>query len=144
MCVTVKWESKTELTLVASCLRRAIPSLESHEDHVCSQWSSDTVRRWRVTVRECLTRRAKKKKSPFVTDHFTPCWICIARKEAVSVQFVCFYFFFSVLVCFWNLGALCKVRCLSVYGLTTVGLWTEMEGNPELFDPCSPAPSTAE
>lgn len=30
-------------------------------------------------------------------------------------------------------GALCKVRCLSVYGLTTVGLWIEMEGNPKLL-----------
>lgn len=32
-------------------------------------------------------------------------------------------------------GAVCIVRCLSVYGLTILGLWLEVEGNPTLFDP---------
>lgn len=63
-------------------------------------------------------------------------WICIAGKETNVCIFsahVCFSF--CKLECFWHLGALCKIRCLSVYGLTTVGLWTEMEGNPKLLIP---------
>lgn len=46
--------------------------------------------------------------------------ICAAGKEAFLSAVV--GLFFCIFECFWHLGALGKARCLSVCGLTTVGL----------------------
>lgn len=85
-----------------------------------------------------------EKRPPFVTDHFPSVLnLCGRKREKDKRLHVCA---FSVWVFFFleHFGALCKVRCLSVYGLTIVELWVETEGNPMPFDPQIHNPSTAE
>lgn len=123
------WEMRVEDRPEFCC--GAIPSLESHEEHVRPPRSSDTARGSRASAKECLRRRTRKKKA---TDRFPP-----LLKRRCSQACVCFSC--CTLECFWHLGALCKIRCLSVYALTAAGLWTEMEGNPKLFDPRSTTPA---
>ena len=139
MCVTVKWESWTKLSLLWYASTE--PSLHwSHMKSMCVLGDQVILRGdWELQPKNVWREERKRKRAWFATDHFPPVMNLCKRKIRGLRAVVCIVF--CILECFWHLGALCKVRCLSVYSLTTVGLWTAMEGNPKLLIPTPQPPA---